>query len=470
MVAEVRKADFVVVNPDHIAVALRYDRDGERAPVVVASGERLVAERIKQVAREAGVPIFRDVTLARSLRALTEGEEIPVALYEAVAEVLRAVYARERRASRPAAQVRWSGGRGAPAPAPAGRARTAPVAPAGSGLTRSGLEMTDETKRKVRKAVLPVAGLGTRFLPATKAIPRRCCRWSTCRASSSSSRSASPPGSTGHLRDRARQVVPSKITSIARPSSRRCSSVAASTRISARVRKPTELARFSSCGRGRRGASGTRCSARATAVGDEPFAVLLGDDLVDAKVPGIRQLVDVYERLGTGAWSLIRGRGRPGAHVRHRRRRRGRGRARWPDAAGREAGAGHRAVAAGDHRALRAAARDLPDPGRRPRRARRRDSAHRRLATLCAQSGLYGLQIEGSASMSAIAPGTCWRACTTRFSATDIRDDVRALGSWRMLEAADAGRTLLEVAVALPVPGTFTYRDPRGAPAPVGAR
>ena len=93
MVAEVRKADFVVVNPDHIAVALRYDRDGEAAPIVVARGERLVAERIKEVAREAGVPIFRDVTLARSLRELAEGAEIPAALYEAVAEILRTVYA-----------------------------------------------------------------------------------------------------------------------------------------------------------------------------------------------------------------------------------------------------------------------------------------------------------------------------------------------------------------------------------------
>ena len=93
MVAEVRKADFVVVNPDHIAVALRYDRDGDAAPVVVARGERLLAERIKQVAREAGVPIFRDVTLARSLRDLAEGTEIPEALFEAVAEILRTVYA-----------------------------------------------------------------------------------------------------------------------------------------------------------------------------------------------------------------------------------------------------------------------------------------------------------------------------------------------------------------------------------------
>ena len=99
MVAEVRKADFVVVNPDHIAVALRYDRDGEAALVVVARGERLLAERIKQVAREAGVPIFRDVTLARSLRDLPEGAGIPAARFEAVAELLRTVYAMNAPAS-----------------------------------------------------------------------------------------------------------------------------------------------------------------------------------------------------------------------------------------------------------------------------------------------------------------------------------------------------------------------------------
>jgi type III secretion protein U len=95
MVEEVRRADFVVVNPDHIAVALRYDAGGDAAPVVVAKGERLVAERIKQIAREAGVPIFRDVGLARSLVGLAEGGEIPAALYEAVAEILRAIQAQQ---------------------------------------------------------------------------------------------------------------------------------------------------------------------------------------------------------------------------------------------------------------------------------------------------------------------------------------------------------------------------------------
>jgi flagellar biosynthesis protein FlhB len=99
MVADVRRADLVVVNPEHIAVALRYDKDGAGAPVVVARGERLLAERIRAVAREAGVPIFRDVSLARSLRGLDEGTEIPVALYEPIAELFRAVYALERPAA-----------------------------------------------------------------------------------------------------------------------------------------------------------------------------------------------------------------------------------------------------------------------------------------------------------------------------------------------------------------------------------
>jgi flagellar biosynthesis protein FlhB len=92
MLAEIRKADFVVVNPEHLAVAVRYDRAGAGAPVVVAKGERLLAERIKEVAREAGVPVFRDVSLARSLATLDEGQEVPEALYEAVAEILRVVY------------------------------------------------------------------------------------------------------------------------------------------------------------------------------------------------------------------------------------------------------------------------------------------------------------------------------------------------------------------------------------------
>lgn len=99
MVNEVKKANFVVVNPTHIAVAVKYDRERDAAPVVLAKGERLLAERIKQAAREAGVPIFRDVGLARALRDVEEGDEIPEALYEAVAEILRVVYGAPEAAS-----------------------------------------------------------------------------------------------------------------------------------------------------------------------------------------------------------------------------------------------------------------------------------------------------------------------------------------------------------------------------------
>lgn len=92
MVEQVSKADFVVANPTHIAVALRYDTQrGDAAPQVVARGHRLLAERIKQVARQAGVPIIHDVPLARALADLPLGDEIPESLYEAVAALLRAL-------------------------------------------------------------------------------------------------------------------------------------------------------------------------------------------------------------------------------------------------------------------------------------------------------------------------------------------------------------------------------------------
>ena len=121
-----------MVNPEHIAVALRYDKDGEGAPVVVARGERLVAAQIRRAAREAGVPIFRDVSLARSLRALAEGDEIPVALYEAVAELLRAVYALEHGGRRPRRPASVGSEGGVPAPASA----VAPALPHGAGWKR----------------------------------------------------------------------------------------------------------------------------------------------------------------------------------------------------------------------------------------------------------------------------------------------------------------------------------------------
>lgn len=96
---EVRRATVLVVNPTHYAVALRFDVDSDQeAPEVVAKGVDDLARRMIQVAREAGVPIVRDVPLARALHELELGEEIPETFYQAVAAVLE-VAEREREES-----------------------------------------------------------------------------------------------------------------------------------------------------------------------------------------------------------------------------------------------------------------------------------------------------------------------------------------------------------------------------------
>jgi flagellar biosynthetic protein FlhB len=93
MMAEVPKADVVVTNPDHYAVALRYAEGRMRAPRVVAKGAMLIAERIVEIAQDASVPVLRSPPLARALFAHADvGQEIPGALYNAVAEVLAWVY------------------------------------------------------------------------------------------------------------------------------------------------------------------------------------------------------------------------------------------------------------------------------------------------------------------------------------------------------------------------------------------
>lgn len=92
MMAAVRRADVVVVNPTHVAVAIQYDRTAMSAPVVVAKGAELMAAQIREIAKEADVPITRDVPLARALYELEIDEEIPEELYESVAVVLRWVY------------------------------------------------------------------------------------------------------------------------------------------------------------------------------------------------------------------------------------------------------------------------------------------------------------------------------------------------------------------------------------------
>ena len=93
MLAAVPKADLVVMNPTHYAVALRYDTAGMAAPRVVAKGADLVALRIRDIAREHRVPVLQAAPLARALYAHTElDHEIPARLFTAVAQVLAHVY------------------------------------------------------------------------------------------------------------------------------------------------------------------------------------------------------------------------------------------------------------------------------------------------------------------------------------------------------------------------------------------
>jgi flagellar biosynthetic protein FlhB len=93
MLLEVPKADLVVTNPTHLAVALRYDRKTMKAPKVVAKGSRLNALKIREIAQQHQVPIIENKPLARMLfRHASVGGEIPAQFYAAVAELLAYVY------------------------------------------------------------------------------------------------------------------------------------------------------------------------------------------------------------------------------------------------------------------------------------------------------------------------------------------------------------------------------------------
>ena len=99
MIAEVSEADVVVVNPTHVAVALRYD-PAKGAPRVVAKGAGTIAAKIREVASERRVPMVQDVPLARTLYASCElGQEVPAELYAAVARVLAFVMTLKARGS-----------------------------------------------------------------------------------------------------------------------------------------------------------------------------------------------------------------------------------------------------------------------------------------------------------------------------------------------------------------------------------
>jgi len=93
MMAEVPNADVIITNPTHYAVAIKYDEEKSRAPIVVAKGMDNIAQQIKKIARENDVHIVQNPPLARSLYAEVEVDKpIPEALFGAVAEVLAYVY------------------------------------------------------------------------------------------------------------------------------------------------------------------------------------------------------------------------------------------------------------------------------------------------------------------------------------------------------------------------------------------
>ncbi len=104
MLKAVPKADVVITNPTHYAVALEYDRDSMAAPTVTAKGADLVAQRIREIAREAGVAVIENRPLAQALwREVEIGDVIPEQYYEVMSIVLAQVYRMKGRSSAAAA-------------------------------------------------------------------------------------------------------------------------------------------------------------------------------------------------------------------------------------------------------------------------------------------------------------------------------------------------------------------------------
>jgi len=164
--------------------------------------------------------------------------------------------------------------------------------------------MAESKRARVRKAVLPVAGLGTRFLPVTKAIPKEML----------------PIVDVPSIQLIVEECVGSGIEEIILVTARGKAALEdhfdrhgeleallekrGKTADLALARRPTELARVVSVRQAEARGLGHAVLCAREAVGDEPFAVVLGDDLLDANPPGVRQLLDVYERWGTGVVGL----------------------------------------------------------------------------------------------------------------------------------------------------------------------
>jgi flagellar biosynthesis protein len=89
-----------VADDPEMAIAIKYDKEKDGAPRVVAKGMRLKAEKIKELAKAASVPFMKNTTLAAALYRVDVGQEIPEELYDAVAEVLNFVYALQQQSKK----------------------------------------------------------------------------------------------------------------------------------------------------------------------------------------------------------------------------------------------------------------------------------------------------------------------------------------------------------------------------------
>jgi flagellar biosynthetic protein FlhB len=96
MMTEVPRATLIIANPTHFSIALKYVRDEDSAPVVLAKGQDLVALKIREIAQAHNIPVFEDVALARSMyKQVSVNSVIPSHFYQAVAELIRVVYAKK---------------------------------------------------------------------------------------------------------------------------------------------------------------------------------------------------------------------------------------------------------------------------------------------------------------------------------------------------------------------------------------
>jgi flagellar biosynthetic protein FlhB len=101
MIAAVPRATMVIANPTHYAVALRYVREEDAAPVVLAKGTDLIALKIRSIAEENGIPVFEDPPLARSMFAQVSVDSvIPPVFYKAVAELIQRIYSSKNKSRR----------------------------------------------------------------------------------------------------------------------------------------------------------------------------------------------------------------------------------------------------------------------------------------------------------------------------------------------------------------------------------